>query len=235
MAVPTRLLTEAARLSITPEEFTVLLQILGAAQVNKESFLTPNELGSRCGLTAIHAAEIIEGLLQRGLLSIGERLEADGTQAHYFDLKPLWDQLRGRDPLHTPVREWQRDPVSVFEAEFGRPLSGMECEQIINWLEQDRLPEWMILEALKEAVLANKYSFKYIDRVLFDWQRSNIRSRADLEQYRHSYRERTAAKEQAAATGRRRPSTAAKSRGEAAISDARYANFYKQFPGGTDS
>jgi DNA replication protein len=208
----------------------VLVQILGAAQVDKEDFLTPQQIGDRCGCSPIEAGEIIERLIGRGLLSIGERLEADGTQTHYFDFKPLWDRLRGRDPLHTPVREWKRDLVSVFESEFGRPLSGMECEQIRNWLDQDRLPEWMILEALKEAVLANKYSFKYIDRVLFDWQRNRIRSRADLEQYRQSYRERALAKDQTAATTRKRTATPSKSRGDAAAADQRYANFYKQFP-----
>ena len=83
---------------------------------------------------------------------------------------------------------------------------------------------------MPEAVLASKYSFRYIDRVLFDWERNRIRTRQELEAYRQSYRERTKARDEvaagAASAGRRqRPATNVDG-----TRDERYAAFYHLFP-----
>ncbi|MCL6593475.1 MAG: DnaD domain protein [Alicyclobacillus sp.] len=117
--------------------------------------------------------------------------------------------------------------MSLFEEEFGRPLSGLECEQICQWLDRDRHPEWLVVEALREAVLANKYSFKYIDRVLYEWQRHRIRSTAELAAYREEYRNRMRPREEVVPRAPRRSgrSTPAKS-----DRDERYAAFYELFP-----
>ncbi|MCL6515512.1 DnaD domain protein [Alicyclobacillus sp.] len=235
VSIPFTLLNQIGSLQLPPDAVLVLLQILAAQQVQQRDFLTPQELSSRCGMSPYDVAETIGRLVEAGLLAIGVRLEADGTHGNYFDLRPLWTALRPKDPQ--PVQaapaqtalERAKDVVTLFEEEFGRPLSGLECEQIRHWLEQDRHPEWMIVEALREAVLANKYSFKYIDRVLYDWQRHQIRSRADLEAYQAQHRERTRARDEAAAgkTGRRSGRGAASPRSDR---DERYSAFYELFP-----
>ena len=40
----------------------------------------------------------------------------------------------------------------------------------------------MILEALKRAVYRGKYSFAYIDKILHDWYKKNIRTPMEIEQ-----------------------------------------------------
>ena len=61
-----------------------------------------------------------------------------------------------------------------------RSLSPTEYEYINNWLEKG-LTEDLIIGALKEAVLRGVKSFRYIDRVLFDWQEIGYRSMNDVE------------------------------------------------------
>ncbi|WP_029420365.1 DnaD domain-containing protein [Alicyclobacillus macrosporangiidus] len=233
VSIPYALLAQVGELDIQPAPLLVLLQIVAASQVQQKDFLTPQELATRCGMSPYDVAETIGLLVEANLLAIGVRMEPDGTHSNYFDLRPLWAALRPREPARATAEaaelERTKDIVTLFEEEFGRPLSGLECEQIRHWLEQDAHPEWMIVEALREAVLANKYSFKYIDRVLYDWQRHHIRSRADLEAYQAQHRERARAKEESAA-GRsdRRPgrgSTAQKPE-----RDERYNAFYELFP-----
>jgi DNA replication protein len=230
VSIPYEWLVRVKDLGLTPTEFLVLVQILGASQVKRMDFLTPQELGELCSLTPHEVSDVVGALVSRGMLSIGERVDDNGTHANYFDLKPLWDRLRGKDPMKSRVREWRRDPVSLFEEEFGRPLSGLECEQIRQWLEVDGMPEWLVIEALREAVLANKYSFKYIDRILFDWQRHRIRTRQELDNYRQSYRERQRAREEAAVS---QPAKQKNSKRQSLTSsgrDERYAAFYELFP-----
>lgn len=77
-----------------------------------------------------------------------------------------------------------------FETEFGRPLSPMECETISGWLDQDKYAEPLILAALKEAVFAGKVHFRYIDRILLEWNRNLVRTPEQAKEYAARFRSR---------------------------------------------
>ncbi|MCL6444246.1 MAG: DnaD domain protein [Alicyclobacillus sp.] len=232
VSVPLVWLERYASLGLSSDAFVLLLHIYALKQTAGIEFMSPPELAQRCGLSVHAVTEVLGRLVEDGFLRIGERVDAAGTHSNYFDLAPLWVRLRGGDPRANPAREWRVDPITLFEEELGRPLSALECEQLRQWLEVDRMPEWLVVEALKEAVLANKISLKYIDRILYDWQRHRIRSRQDLETYRQSYRERTQAREEAAATARPGRKSARKNtpRTDSGQRDERYAAFYELFP-----
>lgn len=74
------------------------------------------------------------------------------------------------------------DIFTIFQKEFGRPLSPIECERIVKWIDEDKFSKELILEALKQAVLINKFSMAYIDRILYEWKRKNIRTKHEAEQ-----------------------------------------------------
>lgn len=234
ISVPYQWLAEFHSLGLSPHEFLLLMQIIAASQVANKDFLSPQELATMCNMAPEEVAELIGGLVQRGFLSIGERLDNFRTQANYFDLRPLWERLRGKKQNDTPLHEWRKDPITLFEEEFGRPLSGLECEQIRQWLDRDGHPEWLVAEALREAVLANKYSFKYIDRILFEWHRHRIRTKQELERYREGYRERTKSKEEVAASTEKPTTPSRRATGKSSPpgqqQDERYAAFYRLFP-----
>ena len=79
------------------------------------------------------------------------------------------------------VKEEQKDKddegeiFTLFEQEFGRLLSPMECETITMWLDDDGHTVEIIKAALKEAVLAQKLSLRYIDRILFEWKKKRVK------------------------------------------------------------
>ncbi|MDT3426768.1 DNA replication protein [Paenibacillus forsythiae] len=87
-----------------------------------------------------------------------------------------------------PGEDASRSLFSVFEKEFGRPLSPMECETISGWLDQDRYPEELILLALKESVFAGKMHFRYIDRILLEWSRNRVKNAQDVKAYSQRFR-----------------------------------------------
>ena len=62
---------------------------------------------------------------------------------------------------------------SIFEKELGRSLSPIEYELINGWIECNYKEE-IILAALKEAVFNGVNNFRYIDRILFDWNKKGI-------------------------------------------------------------
>ncbi|SDW29201.1 DnaD domain protein [Paenibacillus sp. CF384] len=86
--------------------------------------------------------------------------------------------------------EWpkQSDLFSVFEQEFGRPLSPMECETISAWVDQDRYPDELIRFALKESVFAGKLHFRYIDRILIEWSRNRVTNTDEAKAHTQKFR-----------------------------------------------
>lgn len=64
----------------------------------------------------------------------------------------------------------------LFEQEFGRPLSPFEIETITVWLDEDVIKPSLIKAGLRESVLMGKLNFRYIDRILREWQRKGIKS-----------------------------------------------------------
>lgn len=70
----------------------------------------------------------------------------------------------------------QSNIYHLFEGEFGRTLSPIEIDNIQEWLHKKMYSELMIREALTEAVLIGKLNFKYIDRILLDWEKKGVNS-----------------------------------------------------------
>ncbi len=229
VSFPYILLEKFSHLGLEPAEFLIVTQILGASQIRHTTDLSAQELAALCGMPLSEVMSYIDRLLKSGFLAIGERLDENGTQCNYYDFRPLWNKIRGKDPKESKVQSWQRNPVTLFEEEFGRPLSGLECEKIRQWLVTDNLPEWLLIEALREAVLASKYSFKYIDRILFDWQRNQIRTRQELEAYQQNYRDRAKARDEIAAT-KSLVKPESRSKPELLRKEERYSAFYQLFP-----
>ena len=91
-------------------------------------------------------------------------------------------------PVDSDLEEESRSMFSIFEKEFGRPLSPMECETISGWLDQDHYPEELILLALKESVFAGKLHFRYIDRILLEWSRNRVKNAQDVKAYSQKFR-----------------------------------------------
>ncbi len=77
-----------------------------------------------------------------------------------------------------------------FENEFGRPLSPIEGELIISWCEQHPLE--LVAEALRLSVLNGSFNLRYIERILQDWQRKNLRSLREVRQMEEAFQEKKA-------------------------------------------
>lgn len=63
------------------------------------------------------------------------------------------------------------DIYSYIENNFGRTLSPIEYEEIKSWRDNE-----LTRYAIKQAVLNNKYSIKYISKILFNYSKNNIQT-----------------------------------------------------------
>lgn len=73
----------------------------------------------------------------------------------------------------------EKDLYDNFEKEFGRTLSPMEYEIINSWKEQ-KISNELILSALKEAVFNGVNNLRYIDKILYEWNKKGIKKPTDI-------------------------------------------------------
>ena len=75
----------------------------------------------------------------------------------------------------------------VIQKEFGRTLSPMEFEISKAWLDNG-MDEDLIKEAIKEASFNGVSNLRYIDRILYEWGKNNIKTVQDVEKNRNKRR-----------------------------------------------
>ncbi len=97
------------------------------------------------------------------------------------------DEAEPQSP--SPAAEhMEKDIYFIFEKEFARPLTPMEGETIAAWVDTDGYPRELILLALKESVFAGKLNFRYIDRILLEWQRNRIHTVEQAKEFTKQFR-----------------------------------------------
>ena len=75
----------------------------------------------------------------------------------------------------------------LIEREFGRVLSPMEYEIIKAWTENNISNE-LIEEAVKEAIFNGVTNHRYIDKILYEWQKKGIKNKHDVEENRQRFK-----------------------------------------------
>lgn len=202
--IPYVLLQHYRKLKLSDQETLLLIHLISFKQVEQKDFPTLEELQEVMGASAQVIAQTLQKLLKAGLISIDEELdELRNIQYERYNLSGLYEMLgrclaaqeknrssrqSRRKPLETEGQEEGHNLFVVFEKEFGRPLSPMECETISGWIDQDRYPEELIRMALKEAVFAGKVHFRYIDRILLEWSRNRVKTASDAKAYTQRFR-----------------------------------------------
>lgn len=174
-----RLFTAFADSNLTQAELLAYLFLCVAVQSGEtEPDLT--QLAMRAKMRPTDYATLLSNLTAKGAIVIRTRKDAAGRLHDQYDVTPLLDQLLGDDaPVsgNMPAPSTQNGSRAIFsqiETEFGRPLSPIEQQTIRAWLRDDQYAPEMITLALREAVLNQAYSLKYMDRVLISWEKNHL-------------------------------------------------------------
>lgn len=94
------------------------------------------------------------------------------------------------DTVEESKKEDEEDNVfSILEREIGKQLSPMEIEIVKAWKESNYSDE-MIKEAIKESVINNATSLRYIDKILYEWAKRGITTKEKIEENRKNFRQR---------------------------------------------
>lgn len=159
---------------LTLKDFLVFLKLLNTSC---ECF-DCSKMAKTLGLTEEDVMTSFNNLIIKGIIEY-KPVKENGKIKEVISLDKFYNnvvlKLNNQNKL-----DISNNIYDIFQKELVRSLSPTEYEYINNWLEKG-LTEDLIIGALKEAVLSGVKSFRYIDRVLFDWQEKGYRSMNDVE------------------------------------------------------
>lgn len=179
------LLTHYHQLGLSNQEFLLYLQLLHHQQSGSD-FPDLFEISQRIGVPNEEIYGILEGLLGKQMIRLVTTQNHQGKMVDAYDLTPIYDRLSHYLMSLVKQSDQQKKETGIqelfelFEKEFGRPLSPIEMETINMWIQEDKYDLEIIRLGLREAVLNQAYSLKYIDRILLGWERKNLRTKDQI-------------------------------------------------------
>lgn len=176
-------------LKLSEIETMLLLQLESFKQA-RNFFPSDNDISERMNLSPVEISQLIQNLIDKELIELGQNRDNDGRITNFYDLTPLYQKLdtiiderdvNSRTQAESDLRPTEKresnplqELVRQFEIEFGRLLSPIEKQEIAAWINIDHYSPEIVQLALREAILAQVYNFKYVDRILLNWQRHGL-------------------------------------------------------------
>ncbi len=118
-------------------------------------------------------------LKDKNILSLSMKKNTDGILEEILSISSFYEILMTKILDDDKEANDNSDLFDNFEKEFGRTLSPMEYDIINNWIES-KISKDLIIAALKEAVFNGVNNLRYIDKILFEWNKKGIKTPDDV-------------------------------------------------------
>ncbi|MDU7282532.1 MAG: DnaD domain protein, partial [Leuconostoc citreum] len=162
------------------DDLALYLQVMRIQAQGNQA--TPKILAQVLHITETVVIARLKSLIARDLMVISTATK----QVETYDFLPMIEKLvQGQKISTTPVmsdgKSTRREIFQTIESEFGRPLTPMEMQTIGQWFDQDHFEPDLMLLAIQEAVANNARSLRYIETILINWQRDQIKTPAQAQ------------------------------------------------------
>ena len=174
LVAETIFIKEALKLNLSLNEFLLLLyfdnsydSVFDIALLSKTLNMSEEQILSASG-----------SLMAKKLIKVVAINEGYGKVIEKVSLDNFYNEIKTE--YKTKEEETKKEDIySIFEKEFGRTLSSMDYEIINAWIDNG-FSEDLVIAALKEAVYNGVPNLRYIDKVLYEWNRKGIKKPTDI-------------------------------------------------------
>lgn len=181
--VEANFIKEAVELKLSLAEFLLLLYFENADELKFDLDLISKKL--KIGKEEVFNA--FNSLLSKKIISLTSEKNEAGKRYDKISLDGFYDDLKDNLKKENKAK-LKEDIFTTFESEFRRPLTGTEFEVIKAWLEK-MYNEDFILRALEDAVYNGTTNIRYIDTILYEWNKKGLKTREDVDNYFKNKRE----------------------------------------------
>lgn len=189
IVIPVYLLKRYSEFNISAEEFIFLMYLYNLG--NGFTF-NPEKFSSDLNIELLKVMEYVSNLSDKKLIRVEVEKDEKGVREEKIILDDFYSKL-SLITIDEVVQEEKNsidnsDIFDIIQKEFGRTLSPMEYEISKAWLDNG-MSEELIKEAIKEASFNGVSNLRYIDKILYEWGKNNIKTPEDVEKNRAKRRE----------------------------------------------
>ena len=151
-------------------EFVVLLKLFEMLKNNQVTISVP-QLAKRTSMSLNECSNVLNGLFNRGLVTIDLETTKQGKTKESFNLDEcikFFENYFLNEIKSKEINDNQdeiKEIIDVLEEAFKRQLTPLELQVIVEWIQRGESFQ-NIKQALALALGANKLNIKYIDSCL---------------------------------------------------------------------
>jgi DNA replication protein dnaD len=138
-------------------------------------------MNKRLGLSEKEILESFNTLVTKKLISLDVKNDKSNHMVETISLEGIYRLVN--ISLNEEKQEEEKENIfDIFEKEFNRKLTPMEYEIVNAWLENNTSEE-LILGALRESIYNGVKSFRYIDKIIYEWGKKGFKTMDDVKNH----------------------------------------------------
>ncbi len=174
LVVESIFIKEALKRHLSLEEFLVLLYFDNSL----DDIFDVSSISLALKMDEKTIIEAFSSLLEKKIIKVEATTNSYGKVVDKINLDNFYNGIVEDSKLEAKDNA-KNDIFSEFESQFGRTLSEMDYEIIKTWLDKG-FSEDLIIGALRESVYNGVNSLRYIDKVLFEWNKKGFKTMEDV-------------------------------------------------------
>ena len=177
VSVPIYVLRILKDFKLTVDEIILLLYLY-----NKDGeVFNPTLIAENLNMELLTVMKVVSSLSDKKLVNVITKTNEAKVKEEIIDLSLLFEKITMKimDEIN---KESNNNTINIYDIlaeEFGRKLSPMECEMVTSWKKNDYSDE-LVIEAIREATLNGVSSLRYIDKILYEWNKKGYKKKEDI-------------------------------------------------------
>lgn len=182
IVIPLFFLKNYQKFQLTMEEFVFLMYLY---YLGDKFLFDPSRISDDLNLKLEEVMNYIGVLTEKKYIQVEVLKNEKGLMEDVILLDGFFQKIAlfTMDEVNQESNSSDSTVFDIIEKEFGRMLSPIEIEIIKAWLD-NHISEDLIKEAIKEAVYNGVTNLRYIDKILYEWTKSGIKTVDDVESMR---------------------------------------------------
>ena len=184
IVIPLYLMQNRKEFKLKFEEFVFLMYLYNKAD---DASFNPEQISKDLNITTSDVMNYIGVLSSKNFIKIETFKNEKNILEEKISLEGFYKKitlLMGEEVNKPDVEN--SNIFEIVEKEFGRTLSPIEYEIMKAWIESG-FTEEIMKEAVKEATFNGVSNLRYIDKILYEWNKAGIKTKEDVEKNRQRH------------------------------------------------
>ncbi len=183
IVIPLYLYKNYKKFDLTLEEFVFIMYLSSSNNM----IFDPTKISEDLNIEIDEVMNLVSNLCQKDIMNLDVDKD-NGVLEEKINLDNFYEKVSLTLMEELNTREPGDENIYILiEKEFNRELTPLEKEKIMEW--QNEYSDELIKEAVKSSSINGVNNLRYIDKILYDWERRGIKTKKDIDLSREPIKE----------------------------------------------